>query len=48
LISDKETEKSAAALNVNVGALEDPKDVRFIIYIFIIIIIIIIIIYHIN
>lgn len=26
MISDKETEKSAAALNVNVGALEDPKD----------------------
>ena len=27
LISDKDTEKSAAALNVNVGSLEDPKDV---------------------
>lgn len=27
LISDADTEKSAAALNVNVGALEDPSDV---------------------
>lgn len=27
LISDADTEKSAAALNVNVGALEDPVDV---------------------
>jgi insulysin len=27
LISDAETEKSAAALNVNVGSLEDPVDV---------------------
>jgi insulysin len=27
LISDKDTEKSAAAMNVNVGSLEDPSDV---------------------
>lgn len=26
LISDKDTEKSAAALNVEVGSLEDPFD----------------------
>ena len=34
LISDKDTEKSAAALNVNVGALEDPTDVLYKIWLF--------------